>query len=70
MPAFKANATLLVFLLTWWLSTFLRLRPFNTVLHVMVTSHHEIISLLLHSSNFAVMNHNVHMIVMNHNVNI
>jgi hypothetical protein len=38
------------------------LRPFNTVRHVVVTPNHEMISLLLHNSNFVT--------VMNHNVNI
>jgi hypothetical protein len=45
-----------------WFSTFLMLWPFNTVLHVVVTSNHKIISLLLHNCNFAV--------VINCNVNI
>lgn len=41
------------------------LQPFNTVFHVVVNPRHKIISLLLHSGNFAtVMN------IMNHNVNI
>ena len=45
-----------------WFSTFLMLRPFNTVPHVVVTSNHKIISLLLHNCNFAtVMNYNVNM---------
>lgn len=43
-------------------STFLTLRPFNTVPHVVMTPNHKIISLLLHSTNFAT--------VMNCNVNI
>ena len=40
----------------------LTLRPFNIVLHVVVTSNHKIISLLLPNYNFAA--------VVNHNVNI
>lgn len=36
-----------------WLSTFLMLRPFNTILHVVVTLDHKIISLLLFSYNSA-----------------
>ena len=43
-------------------STFLMLQPFNTVLHVVVTPNHTIISLLFHNCNFAT--------VMNCNVNI
>ena len=43
-----------------WFSTFLMLRPFNTVPHVVVTPNHEVISLLLYNYDFAtVMNHNV-----------
>jgi hypothetical protein len=43
-----------------WLSTFLMLRPFNTVPHVVVTPSHKTISLLLLNWNFAtVMNHNI-----------
>ena len=34
-------------------STFLMLRPFNTVPHVVVTPNHNIISILLHSCHFA-----------------
>jgi hypothetical protein len=49
-------------LLVQWFSISLMLRPFNTVLHVVVTLSHKIIVLLLHNSNFAT--------VMNQNVNI
>ena len=42
--------------------TFLVLRPFNTVLHLVVTPNHNIISLLLHNCKFAT--------VTNQNVNI
>ena len=41
-------------------SDFLKLRPFNTVPHVVVTPNHKSISLLLHNCNFAtLMNCNV-----------
>ena len=42
-----------------WLSTFLMLRPFNTVPHVVVINH-KIILLLLHNCNFdTFMNRNI-----------
>jgi hypothetical protein len=42
-----------------WLSTFLMLQPFNKVPQIMETPSHKIISLSLHSYNFAtVRNHN------------
>ena len=47
-----------------WLSTFLMLRPFNTVPHVVVTSNHKIILLLLHNySLVTAMNHNANIFV-------
>ena len=45
-----------------WFSTFLILRPFNTVPHLVVTPNHKIILLLIHNCNFAT--------VMNYSVNI
>lgn len=45
-----------------WFSTFPMPHLFKTVPHVVVTSNHEIISLLLHNCNFTTL--------MNHNVNI
>ena len=48
--------------LNQWFSTFLLLQLFNTVPHVVVTLNHKIVSLPLHSCNFAT--------VMSCNVNI
>ena len=43
-----------------WFSTFLVLRLLTTLLHVVVTPNHKIISLLLRNCDFAtVMNHNM-----------
>ena len=36
-----------------WFSTFLKVQPFNTVPHVVMTPNHQIISVLLHKYNFA-----------------
>lgn len=48
-----------IFLWQWFL-TFLTLRPFNPVPHVVVTLNHNLFSLLRHNCNFAnVMNPNV-----------
>ena len=51
-----------LFVLKQWFSTFLMLQPFNTVIHIMVSPNHKIISLPLHHCNFST--------VMNGNVNI
>jgi hypothetical protein len=48
--------------LSQWFSTFLTLKPFSSLLHVVVTPNHKIILLLHHNCNFA--------IVTNHGVNV
>jgi len=48
----KEGFKLIEYSLVQWLSTFVVLRPYNTVPHVSVTPHHKIIALLLHNCNF------------------